>query len=426
MSVTVPALLATMGSRRYYISKMSASNLSGQVSIASELSDWSELTLNELYQRKLNDRRVEQEIAPYLAKSKDRFFGSIIVWILNSDVVTFEPVADHISVSAAYSSAARSMGFLIIDGGRTGDQSGLVALDGQHRLAALRRVVQGHTEGPEAGKVRDDEVAVIFVQDDNVKSARDLFTVLNRSARRVTKSDVVIMSEVDGAAIIARNLAVSKLLAPNGIDSHPLIKWEKNTIAQRDHEVTTLNALYEIIQLVAGRHQIDLQAEEDAGVPPSRADLDTVEREVLSWLSILFEVSTDFADCRFDPLKVVAMRKEGNYSLMMKPFGLIAFFRAIVVALDPSGGGMTDAREVIRRLLTLDWDLKSHFWKGILVDAKGNILKQKDDIVLSGDLAAWMISGKESAVPFQESLTERFRAQLGRRDAALPAPKRFS
>ena len=190
--------------------------------------------------------------------------------------------------------------------------------------------------------------------------------------------------------------------------------------------MTTLNALYEIIQLVAGRHQIDLQAEEDAGVPPSRADLDTVEREVLSWLSILFEVSADFADCRFDPLKVVAMRKEGNYSLMMKPFGLIAFFRAIVVALDPSGGGMTDAREVIRRLLTLDWDLKSHFWKGILVDAKGNILKQKDDIVLSGDLAAWMISGKESAVPFQESLTERFRAQLGRRDAALPAPRRFS
>ena len=426
MSVTVPALLATMGSRRYYVSKMSASNLSGQVSIASELSDWRELTLNELYQRKLNERRVEQEIAPYLAKSKDRFFGSIIVWILNSDVVTFEPVSDHISVSAAYSAAARSMGFLVIDGGRSGDQSGLVALDGQHRLAALRRVVQGHTDGPEAGKVRDDEVAVIFVQDDDVKSARDLFTVLNRSARRVSRSDVVLMSEVDGAAIIARNLAASKLLAPNGIDSDPLIKWEKNTIANNDRELTTLNALYEIIQLVAGRQKIDLQADEDAGVPPAQADMDKVEAEALAWLTILFETSPDFAACRFDPLKIVAMRKEGNFSLLMKPIGLNAFFRAVVVALDPSGGAMTDVKEVIRRLLALDWDLKSNFWKGILVNAKGNVVRQKDDIALGGDLAAWMIAGTDSAVPFQESLIERYRSQLGRRDAALPTPKRFS
>lgn len=424
MSVTVPALSATMGSRRYYISKMSAANLSGQVSIASELSDWSELSLNELYQRKLNDRRVEQEIAPYLAQSKDRFFGSIIVWILNSDVVTFEPVSDHVKVSAAYLSAAQSMGFLIIDGAGPGDQSGLVALDGQHRLAALRHVVQGKVEGPEVTKVRDDEVAVIFVQDDNVKSARDLFTVLNRSARRVSKSDVVIMSEVDGAAIIARNLAVSKLLAPNGIDTDPLIKWEKNTIALNDHELTTLNAIYEIVQLVAIRQKIDLQAGEEAGVPPEPNDLAKVEAEVMSWLEILFK-APDFAACRLDPLKVVAMRKEGQYSLLMRPIGLIAFFRAVVVALDTSGGNLNNPAEVIRRLLVLDWDLKSNFWRGILVNAKGNVVRQKDDIALGGDLAAWMITGMDSATPFQESVTERYRTQLGRRDASLPTPMEF-
>jgi hypothetical protein len=87
---------------------------------------------------------------------------------------------------------------------------------------------------------------------------------------------------------------------------------------------------------------------------------------------------------------------------------------------------MTDVKEVIRRLLALDWDLKSNFWKGILVNAKGNVVRQKDDIALGGDLAAWMITGTDSAVPFQESLIERYRSQLGRRDAALPTPKRFS
>lgn len=425
MSVTLPVLKASMGSRSYFISKMSAANLSGQVSIASELSDWQEMNLNELYQRKLNEKRVEQDIAPYLANSKDRFFGSIIVWVLNDEVITFEPVSSHIQVPAAYSSAANSMGFLIIDGAQPGDQSGLVALDGQHRLAALRRVVQGHADGPEAARVRDDEVAVIFVQDADVKQARDLFTVLNRSARRVSRSDVLIMSEVDGAAIIARNLAVSSLLAPNGIENSPLIKWEKNTIAAGDRELTTLNAIYEIVQLAAERMQIDLQAGEEAGTAPSAQEMKAVEDEVRNWLGLLFEKSPDFAAIRFDPLKTVALRKEGRYSLLMKPVGFIAFFRAIAVALDGSGGKMKEVDEVVSRLLAVDWDIRSNFWKGIMVNAKGNVVKQKSEVVLGGDLAAWMISGTRSTETFQESLTERYRTQLGRRDASLPEPLVF-
>jgi len=115
MTTTIPAIKATMGSRDYYISKMTASELSHQVGIASQQSDWQELTLNELYQRKLNEKRVEQDIAPYLANTRDRFFGSIIVWIINPDVAVFEPASAHINVLQAYSSAAKSIGFLILD-----------------------------------------------------------------------------------------------------------------------------------------------------------------------------------------------------------------------------------------------------------------------------------------------------------------------
>jgi DNA sulfur modification protein DndB len=423
MSVTLPVLKATMGSRKYYISKMSAAELSGQVAVASELTGWDELSLNELYQRKLNEKRVEQDIAPYLARTKGRFFGSLIVWIMNREVVTFESVSDQVSVPAAYSAAARSMGFLVIDASRSGQQSGLVALDGQHRLAALRSVVQGRTEGPEAANVRDDEVAVIFVQDDNVASARDLFTVLNRSARRVSKSDVLIMSEVDGAAIIARELTVGKILAPKGIDKDPLVKWEKNTISGRDPEMTTLNAIYEIVQLVAEFLGVDLQAGEEAGNPPSDDDMATVRAETERWLVELFGRSPDFAAMQYEPLKVIEMRKEGPYSLLMKPVGLIAFFSAVVAALDPSGGRQTDAGEVIDRLLQFDWDIKSTFWKGIMVNSRGNITNKKSDIQLAGDLAAWMVTGKSSSTQFQESLVERYRRQLGRRDSSLPNAK---
>jgi DNA sulfur modification protein DndB len=423
MAVTLPVIRATMGNREYFISKMSAAELAGQVGIASELADWNELSLNELYQRKLNEKRVEQDIAPYLANTKGRFFGSIIVWVINPDVITFEPVSSVVNVAAAYSSAAKSIGFLVIDASRSGNLSGLVALDGQHRLAALRRVVQGQADGPEAGFVRDDEVAVIFVQDVNVVSARDLFTVLNRSARRVSKSDVLIMSEVDGAAIIARNLTVGDTLAPQGIEKNPLVKWEKNTIGAKDSEVTTLNAIYEVVQVVADRLGIDLQAGEEAGSPPPEADLQSVEVEARHWLELLFRHSSDFAAMQHEPLKVVEMRKEGQFSLMMKPVGFIAFFRAVAVALSDSGCRRNDVAEVVKALLNVDWDIKSNLWKGIMVNAKGNVTNKKSDIQLAGDLAAWIAVGETATADFQESLGERYRRQLGRRDAPLPSPK---
>lgn len=426
MSVTVPVITATMGSRQYYITKMSAQELSGQVSVASELSDWHELTLNELYQRKLNEKRVEQDIAPYLANTKDRFFGSIIVWVLSQEAVSFEPVSEVISVPRAYHRAAESLGFLVVDGVRPGKEAGLVALDGQHRLAALRRVVQGNAAGPFAADVRSDEVAVIFVRDENVNSARDLFTVLNRSARRVSKNDVLIMSEVDGAAIIARALTGSSLLAPHGLDDGPLVKWEKNTIAQKDTEITTLNALYEIAMIVADHLGVDLQAGEEGGSPPDAEDIATVEAETRRWLEVFFASSPDFEAMRHDPSAVVTMRRDGRYSLLLKPVGLVAFFQAVAVLLDKDAGRMNDVATAIRGLLELDWDLKGTFWKGIMVNARGNVTNKKAEVQFAADLAAWMVAGESSSAQFQGSLLERYRRQLGRSDQSLPDPKKGS
>ena len=423
MAVTVPAITARMGSREYYITKMTAQELSGQVSVASELADWNELTLNELYQRRLNEKRVEQEIAPYLANSADRFFGSIIVWVLSDEVLTFEDVSTYVpNIPRAYNNAAASIGFLVIDGVVPGREAGLVALDGQHRLAALRRVVQGHANGPHAAAVRSDEIAVIFVQDENVKSARDLFTVLNRSARRVSKNDVLIMSESDGAAIIARNLTSSSLLAPRGLLNDPLVKWEKNTIAQKDVEITTLNAIAEIVKIVAGHMQVDLQDDDD-GNPPDINQLNRIENETARWLETFFGRSPEFASMRHEPNDVVAMRREGRYSLLMRPVGLQAFFYAVAVLLDVDAGGMADLDAAVEGLLAVDWDVKSTFWKGILVNARGNLARKEQEWKLAGNLAAWLVAGTTSSAQFQSALLEEYRRQMGNSGLSLPKPK---
>jgi DNA sulfur modification protein DndB len=423
MSVIVPAIKASMGSRDYFITKMRAAELTGQVAVASELQDWKQLTLEELYQRAVDERRVKQDIAPYLVSTNGRFFGSIIVWILSPEAVVFESVTGFASIRAAYRNAAESLGFLTVDG-HVGGKGGLVALDGQHRLSAFREVVQGKVDGKYRSDVGDDEVAVVLVQDKDIKTARDLFTVLNRSARRVSKNDVLIMSEVDGAAIVARRITSSDLLAPRGLTDKPLVKWISNTISRNDLELTTLNAIYEIVKLVAGASGVDVSAGEEAGNPPPEEILQAIQKETFLWLTQLFSCSAEFSSFRDDPLRIPSARgSDRQYSLMLKPIGFQAFFGAVRTALSTQSGGLEDLKEVVTRLLQLDWSLESSFWQGILVTPRGTVTNKQADLSLGSDLAAWMVTGNNCTPSFQQSLTERYRRQLNRGDVALPTPR---
>lgn len=407
-----------MGSRDYYIAKMSASSLSGQVSIASELDDWENLTLDDLYQRDLNRKRVEQDIAPYLATTADRFFGSIIILIRDHEAITFEGVINFSdNMLAAYRSHSSDIGFLTI-GSR---QGGLVALDGQHRLAALRHVVQGNTPGPYRDDVANDEVAVIFISDTEISKARELFTMLNRSARKVSKNDVLIMSESDGAAIIARRLTGHIILNPRrNLESQPLVKWESNTIGQKDTQVTTLNALYELAKIAAEFLKIDFDDSEDTDDKdgPSTKDLDLVFDRCVTWLTYLFECE-DFARMREDGnLVVEGRKKESSYSLLLRPVGFILFFEAIAKTLKESD--LTDEQEIIERLLQIDWRFESSLWSGIMVNAKNNVSNKAADINLASDLAVYLICGESTPLSFRNNLEQRLRKQYNRADAVLP------
>lgn len=423
MSVTLPTITAKMGVREYFITKMTAFELSGQVSVASELSDWSQLTLEELYQRDLNERRVLDDIAPYLANSPGRFFGSIIVWILDEAVATFEPVSNFVEVRAAYARAAKSLGFLVLDAGDR--KGGLVALDGQHRLAALRAVVQGKVEGPYRGEVSNDEIAVIFVKDSNVRDARDLFTVLNRSARKVSKNDVLIMGEVDGSAIVARRLAGSSLLAPHGLDDSPLVKWESNTMGARDKRFTTLNALYDVCNSAASVLGIDPQSGEETGTPPSGEDLDAIERVALKWLGMLFAAIGDLEAMRHDPDMYVEARKASEpYSLLLRPVGLGVFFSAVATVLRQGALDSDRAGSVIGHLASLGWSLEDPSWAGILVNKKGNVTNKRADVALGADLAAWLCAAAPLDSSFVSSLLLRYRRHFGDPTLDLPTHDR--
>ena len=190
MATTVAAMKARLGDTDYYILSMKAKELVDKVTIPKDLKGWSDLSVEELYQRDINYHRVRTQIAPYLANDTSRFFGAVIVTALNfGDDVSFEPLSDVATrgLPGLYKSAAGSMGFLTFTGGEV-----LVPLDGQHRLKAIQFAVSGRDQkGQEIPNLRPtselarEDITVILVAFETEK-ARRIFTKVNRYAKATT------------------------------------------------------------------------------------------------------------------------------------------------------------------------------------------------------------------------------------------------
>ena len=179
-SYSIAAIKARMGSTPYYQAVMRADQLAATVGAAMDFPEFKSFMAHEQMQRKMNESRVEKEIVPYLTHSPDRFFGSIIVLAYRTETFEFESIRE-LSGSrlkgSAYEGKDDQLGVLTIGGGT------LFALDGQHRLHALRTIVKGgetpHLKLPIEGEYKDvvagDQLSVIFLQYESVEKARRIF-----------------------------------------------------------------------------------------------------------------------------------------------------------------------------------------------------------------------------------------------------------
>ena len=117
MAVVSAALKGKMGSTDYYLTTIRARELCSLARAASERDDWSSWSIEERLQREVNEKRIRDEIVPYIRNSPDRFFGSLILLVYEPDVFEFEPVEEiGATVPVAYRGVATRMGFLTIDG----------------------------------------------------------------------------------------------------------------------------------------------------------------------------------------------------------------------------------------------------------------------------------------------------------------------
>ena len=99
MGLTLLAQECKIGSTTYYLANVKANTLIQNVGYASEMENWSDMTIDERMQREIKGDRVAEEIVPYIVNDPDWFFGALIVDIYKGwENVKFQGIKDVVEV----------------------------------------------------------------------------------------------------------------------------------------------------------------------------------------------------------------------------------------------------------------------------------------------------------------------------------------
>ncbi|MBZ9774022.1 DNA sulfur modification protein DndB [Mesorhizobium sp. CO1-1-8] len=257
--------------------------------------DTGEWTLEELFQRDISWERVDNEILAYLnSPTRPQFFNSLTVALMPSHTQSlggdFGPPIDIPPLVDAGLGKSIGLGGVQIQfygsdvdvpsgAGKlrwATDRVDAVAVDGQHRLAAIKRFVK------EAKRERWEGAAVpiIFLIADErigfrtplaendpsrtVSALRNVFIDLNKNARPVSPSRTILLDDLSIVSVSTRTLIGRSLGDTADEDRVPLslVDWmtDRNKIDDGPF-LTTVTLLHEAVrQLLAVP---DLQLDED-------------------------------------------------------------------------------------------------------------------------------------------------------------------
>lgn len=426
---TLWAQKAKLGSTEYYVAKMTVEDLVNTVGVAIELPEWKNMTPDEKIQREPDINRVVNEICPYFTEDEDRFFGSLIVDIYTGyDDVIFEPITkfvDQETLAAAHNIALQNAGFLTLPG-----KERLIALDGQHRLLAMKLCLKGSSAisvamlsnkkmtpqmmalepHPELSK---EEVSVIFVKHENNLKIRKIFNKVNKYARQTGRGQNIITADDDVYASIARRLfADGEVL--HKIGKNELVNWSSNTLSQRSKQLTTVSALYTVVETIS----------KDRGwsskVMPN--DDEAVEE--------VYEENTDFWKKLLEGMRVyreyieltkldkpISQLREDN--LLMKPVTHMALAH---VAYYAKLKGMLWA-DIVEKLDKVDWSMDNEIWFNILVipAKKKKVITGKESIRSAGMVISYMVMGDKMTDTEVNEVKEIIRNSTNGKSDELPA-----
>lgn len=383
-----PAIRSMMGDWNYYIVRMKMSEIAQEVRFAHDIHK--DRTLGEAIQRDLVDSRVRGPIVSFLARRPDRFFSSIVVAAVGGEPKWHRVVMDTTVVPEIFSDSATlrdSFGVLSF-----GDEPKYYALDGQHRVAAIKRLLSPDSELDKPKGFDTDMMSVIVVlreehdvpEGEWLRRYRRLFSSLNRYAKPTGKDTNIIMDEDDTFAILTRRLISDHefFQAPGReAESFRVLTKGRNVKTNTSH-FTTLQILYEMNKaLLTTLHRQNVGWFGDGSTK-----LDLFIRPDEDWLDARYDELASYWDAllvalpvlREEPSKmrrhVWAETKGGEYRdlFLFWPIGQLVFARIVRNLLDEhfpeeSHASVERMAEALQVLAQLPWDLHQAPWRYLVV-----------------------------------------------------------
>lgn len=317
-ALALPALRGTFGDWTYYSAVVSLPELARRVSFGNELHNNRELSA--WIQRSLKGGRAA-EIADYLRKEPERFFNSLVI-ALYGGTPEWVPLALQAGRegSPKLGSAAESLGVLELSGSEE-----LFAVDGQHRLAGMKRLMESPPEEAvdDAPTAVSDLVSVLFIAHrvDKRERTRRLFTTLNKTAIPVSKMERIALDENDVMAITARRMVEDHAW----FQSPRIALRHTNNLGSEDGvALTTIGNLYDVLRdlflEVSGAKKKDLEYNR-----PPDAEIDKYYKLATKYFERLSVVEPALAEYfKASDLEEVCQRhrsSEGG-SVYFRPMGL--------------------------------------------------------------------------------------------------------
>ena len=385
-----PAIKGMMGTWQYYIVKMNMRELADNVNFAADIYD--DYTLDEAIQRVLNESRAKKDILNYFIRQPDHFISSLVVAALRGNPKWYPVTMEDEERFALFRDDRRlndSFGLLSFDG--TQDY---YALDGQHRLAAIKALVDPNSDvsfnAPK--RFKDEEVSVIVVVPSDVESTnefmiryRRLFGNLNRYAKRTDNVTNIIMDEDDAFAIITRRLITEHGFFQSSGKQKDSIRVKTTSgknLRVSDPYFTNLEILYEMnILLLSASHRINDKwgANKDSLKEYKRFRPDDIE------LDALFDELVMYWDALIEELPILksdphAMRDHSapqrngstNDNFLFWPIGQLILAGITRDLLDlrqpnPVTPSIDSIRTSIKGLSSLTWEGHQAPWRNLVL-----------------------------------------------------------
>lgn len=404
----IPALRGVFGDWVYYSCLIPAELVANRINFADELQKSKKLS--ELIQREIKKTRGK-EIATYLRTENERFFNSLVVAVYggkpNWYEFNVESKNENISIEDVPDFALHSFGFLYFSGNEK-----LFAVDGQHRLAGIKKVVGG-------GEALGDEISVILVaHDDKTKKGhqrtRRLFTTLNKTAVAVSKGERIALDENDVMAIVVRRLVEEN---PKFSGDRIAYKATNNLTPKDVGSLTTIGNLYDVLGILfaktyqAGNKKVQKPR-------PKDEELDKYYQAACQYFQLLqdnipelkeFFEAGDYPD--------VVKKYRGNFggSLVFRPIGLTLLTETIEKL-----AAKYDLKERVRLVSKLPRTLAKEPFANVLWNPiKKTIKALTRERVLARNLMLYMLGEVKSS----DELLKDYAEALGKDVQEVQLPK---